>query len=146
MPYQDFDLKPSQQFIFLIMTVLIGSLTITVLLPLNYPLKLPLFLLVLGYGSWLLWQYGLLKSRQAIQQVRLYKSGHWQLRNQQQIIRYANLTGDSTITRWVSVLRFQVSENPRMRSCIIFSDALRQEEYRQLRVSMRFSGANKDKY
>ena len=75
--------------------------------------------------------YYFLKSR-AIKEIIFQYDQASQLigANQQKITGY--LRGDSTITRWVSVLRFAIPEKYFSISVVVFQDAIPPEEYRKL--------------
>lgn len=128
-------LQLSRQFMVLILLVVGGCLLISISLPWAIAAKVLLFLTITGYGSYLFWRYGLLKSPNAITQLA-YKGKHWQLYDQQGPVD-AELCGDSTVTTWVCVLRFRVAEKKLKRTCIIFCDALAPDEYQRLLAVVR---------
>ncbi len=137
MPYQDFNLAPSRQFIILIILLCAGSTVICCYLPLHYAVKLLLLFIVIAYSGWLLWRYGLLKGRQVIIQLRCYTNGQWQLYKNHHVLNNVLLSGDSTVTRGGCVLQFVVPGKRWKLSCVVFHDALQQDQYRRLIVKTR---------
>src|SRR3990167_2934157 len=135
MHYQDFHLKPSRQFIILIIAFSLGGVGACLSLPMG--IKWLFAFTSCIYGAWLLWRLGLLKSRYAIVYLRCYVDGGWKIRQSQQMLQDAVLLGDSVVTTWVSVLRFLVDGHCTV-SCVVFHDALGKHTYRQLTVQARF--------
>jgi hypothetical protein len=68
--------------------------------------------------------------------LRQLDASRWLLQMREGEIE-GTLLGDSTITRWVSILRFRITNSYRPLSCIIFSDALTKYSYRKLFVQIK---------
>lgn len=62
--------------------------------------------------------------------------GRWRVIEKDQIYE-GTLCGDSTLTQWVSVLRFRVDGYFLSKNCVIFADALGKTRYRQCLVMLR---------
>lgn len=133
----DISLKPSKQFISLILIVTCLSFFIISQLAVEIWLKFVLFLFVTLYGGYIFWRYGLLMHSYSIGRIKS-SSDEYYISNR--ISTYpVELLGDSTITTWVSILRFKRPGNRAKHSCIVFNDSLDRDNYRRLivRAKMR---------
>lgn len=83
-----------------------------------------------GYGCYLIWRDALLLGPDAIMLLS-HADGHWQLSTHTQQLT-AELRGDSTVTGFVSVLRFRVEKRVLPISCVVFKDSLNPQLYHQL--------------
>lgn len=135
MPEISFKLKPSKQFNLLILLVLSICLVIVASINLRWEAKLALAVSVLIYSGWIAGRYGLLISKQAIVKLVLNSNG-WAI-GKAQSLDLAQVCGDSTVTTWVSVLRFKVAKKRAKQTCVIFRDSLGSEQYRRLLVALR---------
>ena len=136
MPDLEFKLKPSRQYLILLISFLILSLWVAVMLPVSLWIRFAVAGLAAGYGAILLWQAGLLRAKTSIVSMRRLENGNWFLSTRS--LQYeAEIRGDSTVTNQVSVLRFQPLQRWRPVSCVIFRDALPPEDYRRLVVVLR---------
>jgi hypothetical protein len=116
-----------------------GSLLIIFNLNISRIVEILLLITTLGYGSFILWRDILLQGSSNIQALQFNQDG-WVLRHANEKSP-AKLCGDSTVTRWVCVLRFKLPEKKRKVSCVIFRDALEPTEYRRLLVTARMFSA-----
>lgn len=129
------DLKPSKQFIFLMIVVIVGSLGNIYYVPLSFTIKLLLTVFTLSYGGFIIWKYGLLTHPHSIVKLVHDKQG-WQVREQRKFYP-VKLSGDSTLTTHLCVLRFIIPNKRFKRSCVIFKDAVEQDQYRKLLIALR---------
>lgn len=90
-----------------------------------------------GYMGWIMWRYCLLRAGASITGLWHINGKRWGLKMLHREME-ANLLGDSTVTRWVSVLRFQVEGEKRPYVSIVFADSLESEQYRKLIVALKW--------
>ena len=129
----DILLKASRLFIGLIgLMVGISLYLIVFCLDMVWPLKMVLMVGVLIYGGWVI-------RPNSIMGLQLMGDGTFYLRSALGM-QEAKITGDSTVTTLVCVLRFKVLDGRWKRSCVIFRDSVSQEVYRQLLVWLRCFG------
>lgn len=114
--------KPSRQFIFLILLIVTLTFAIICFLSCALWLKLALLSLAFFYSFFILKQYGLLRSQQSVIGLVLDAKG-WQLQTKTKSY-LVKLCGDSTITRYLCVLRFKKIGQQRKYSCIVFRDSV----------------------
>lgn len=129
-------LKPSKQFIALILGILVGSVIIIFLLPITLWAKVFCTIFILIYGSRILWRYGFLFHAQSIRGFQLEEKGIWQIHQASHKIS-GTLCDDSTVTHFLCVLRFAIPGQRTKISCIVFKDAVRRDDYRQLLILLR---------
>lgn len=132
----EFKLKPSKQYLTLLFTVFVISMVIVLTLPLEWWIKLIGLLCLFLYGGRILWQFGLLRSKHSIISIRHHSDGRWLLHTHKKVYE-AELRGDSTVTGWVSILRFRILKRFWPKSCVVFRDSLRTDDYRKLLVVLR---------
>jgi hypothetical protein len=131
-----FKLFPSKLYLLLIGTAIFASLLIVLCLSVSFWIKLPGFLLLLIYGVYLFWSRGLLRGKYAVTALDYAGDKRWRIYRENQQVD-AELLGDSTVTGWVSVLRFRVRGQRWPVSCVVFKDALLADQYRQLLVVLK---------
>lgn len=85
-----------------------------------------------------------MKGKYAIQRIKIInrQRNEWLLFNSRGCQR-GHLRGDSTLTAWVSILRFQAEGAKKVYSCVIFPDTLAQNHYRQLIAMINILDINK---
>lgn len=132
----EFRLKPSRQYVILMMIALVISVIVAFSLPVNLWLHLAALVMAVSYIGYILWRFGLLRGRDTIISLRRAHDGVWCLSTRDTEFS-AVITGDSTITGLVSVLRFRVEGRFGRPSCVIFRDSLNAEQYRQLLVLLK---------
>lgn len=128
---REFILKPSKHYLILISITWFFSLIILLCLPLEIKVKIGSMIFVGGYGCYLIWRDALLLSPDAIMSLKRHADGHWQVSTHKQRLT-AELRGDSTVTGFVSVLRFRVEKHVLPISCVVFKDSLNPQLYHQL--------------
>jgi hypothetical protein len=132
----EFKLKPSKFYLLLQMAILIASGVIVLCLPVAMWLMTILLLVLSIYGAYMLWQFGFLLSPYSVISLRRHQDGSWLLQTNNKTYN-AELRGDSTVTGFVSVLRFRLPKQSWPLSCIIFRDSLQADFYRRLLVVLK---------
>ena len=126
-------LKPSRQFLGLMFTAGIGSLWVLIMLPISIIYKL---LLIVGsaiYLAKIIYRHGLLRSPHAFHELTRLSQNKWLITFRNGSISPATLKNEYTVTRFVCVLRYQLSGEKRSHSCVIFRDGLVGDQtYRRL--------------
>lgn len=131
----DISLGISKLFILLVLSITVGSLLIVSYLKISMSIRFLLSIFVIFYAFYILQKYVLLKQKHSIHQLKL-TDDQWVITDSENEY-VADLCGSSTVTSLLCVLRFRVKDQHRLRSCIIFKDALVAEQYRRLRVRCR---------
>lgn len=134
----EYKLRPSKFYCIFLAIAILASFVVITVVSANFWLKLIVFALLAGYGSYTFLRYGLLKAKFSIIGLQKMESGQWQVTTNSGVTE-ASLRGDSTITPIVSILRFDVSGRKVPVSCIIFKDSLTDDGYRRLIGVMRMS-------
>ncbi len=132
----EFRLKSSKQYLLLFALLVLASIAIVLSLTLALWLKLIGIILIAAYGIFILIDVGLRWSPRSIIALRRHPDGMWLLQTPEKHYEGA-LRGDSTVTQWISVLRFQIPQQYKPKTCIIFRDSLEPDEYRRLLVILR---------
>ena len=133
---KEYKLAVSRQYLILLIIVYFLSVSIVCLLSVLLIFKAFILLLLSVYMGSITWRYCLLKADASIQVIRFMHDNKWVVSTRKGAME-AILLGDSTVTRWVSVLRFRVPESRWVQSCIVFRDSLAEGNYRQLVVAAR---------
>lgn len=131
-----FLLKPSKYYSIFLAIALLASVIVVVTIKANIWIKLLVLALLAFYGSYTFLRYALLKTRDSILALQLVSGNEWQVTTRAGV-QSMEVQGDSTITPWLSVLRFKVSGKRSALSCIVLKDSLPDEEYRQLVAILR---------
>lgn len=134
-------LTPSKQFIFLMLIMMFISIISVSFLNAMFLVKQLLIIIVLIYGSQVLWKYGLLQHKNSIIGLSFNAEG-WKVHLPGKVL-LAELSGDSTRTKLVSILRFSIAGERLKRSCVIWRDAITQDEYRRLGVIAKWVKSKK---
>jgi hypothetical protein len=127
----DFELHPSKIYCAFLGITLLMSAVIVLLLPLNFWLRVLIFLILAGYGVIIFWQYALLRAADSVIGLKKIDGKRWQLTTRAGVFE-STLRGDSTVTAYVSVLRFDLPERRKPISCILVRDSLSADDYRRL--------------
>ena len=127
---REFKLKPSRQLMAIYTLVMLVSVIILLCVSLPIWIKLLSFIVVWVYGVSLYKQHIALMSDSAITGL-IFHTDSWLLQTKPALLTAA-LCGESVITRYVSVLRFQIPKQKRTLSCIVFRDSLMPGLYREL--------------
>ena len=136
MSVQTFKLSPSKRYLLIIIIVYFSSCLVALLLPIPLIFKLVIVLALTSYLGWATWKYCLLQAATSILALRFISDKKWVLLTRTEELE-AVLLGDSTITRWVAILRFSIDGQRTPVSCILFADALTADEYRSLVATAR---------
>ncbi|OAI50025.1 hypothetical protein AYO45_00145 [Gammaproteobacteria bacterium SCGC AG-212-F23] len=131
------ELKPSKIAIFLISIVIVSSMLISFLLLVSWVEKLILLLFISGYGSQIMRKYGLLTARNAIFHCRYSDENGWYFSSHDVDFFAVDIMGESTLTRWLSVLRFQIAGEKSKQACVIFKDSIATNDYRKMLAILR---------
>jgi hypothetical protein len=117
--------------------ILAASVLILLSLPLGLAAKSLAFAVLTAYGSHIFWRYGLLRHKHAVTGIRCLGDGSWHLETRAGM-RAAELSGDSTVTGLISILRFRTGTGLLKHSCIVLRDSFVQPDcYRQMLVILR---------
>jgi len=125
-------LKASKQFFGLNLFLMLGAMIIVLSLPVNFLVKLLLLTGVISYASFNFYYFVFLKGLNSPQILKHDRNG-WSVitrKGEFDVI----LLGDSTVTQFISILRFRYLQTQSTLSCIIFQDMLPKQHYRQLQV------------
>lgn len=131
----DISFKPSKLFVIGVLLTIAFTLGILYSLPLHMLKKVLLTLPILTYGGYIFWDRALLQGGYSILRLS-YSTGGWQLQDRIKTWQ-AELCGESTITSFLSILRFTQPGKRKIRTCLVFKDALGSEHYRRLIVILR---------
>lgn len=130
-----FQLRPSKQFILLSSLFIFLSLMVIQSLVLYWLIKDVVELLVVLYGIHMIVRDGLLRSKHSITNLKYEKNG-WFIAREEKFER-AILCGESTVTTFISILRFRLQGKKGVLSCLILRDSLSQLNYRRLIILTR---------
>lgn len=105
---------------------------------LTFPLWLQLLLLFfsLSYGGYLFWRYALLKHPQSIVKIS-HDNQSWIFHNRKQSFP-VKLSGNTTLSFLVCIICFSTTGHRFLDSCVIFNDSLSNNDFRRLRVAIKF--------
>lgn len=132
----EFNLQKSRIYQYLIIVVYALSAVMITLLSISLLLKGVLLIVLTAYMARVMWIYCLLKAHASIQSLRFISDKKWVVVAGGAETE-AELSGDSTVTRWVSVLQFKIAGQRRPVTCILFVDSLPAELYRKLLVAVQ---------
>lgn len=132
---REFIFQPSKTYIGLQFVVMVCCLSVISLLPVHLLLRIFTASALVVYTLYITRRHGFLRAPDSIRVLTKLDAERWQIRTLTRQFE-GTLLKDSAISRWVSVLRFKVSGQRAPYVCIIWSDALPKDEYRQLVVEM----------
>lgn len=135
----DINLRQSFQFKLLLSLAALGSLIIVFSLPTHWLIKLFLANAVIFYYLYIFYTSCLLKGKHAIGQISFNEDG-WHIFCHDEML-VVDLCGESTVTNWVSVLRFKLPHKRQKYTSVIFKDAINADDYRRLIVLLRTARA-----
>ena len=133
---QSYDLKPSIFAMILLAIIFCVSAYILITLPWSPFIKLVGMAMLIAYFASLIWRFGLCLSQYGLTKINYLGDQHYVLEKYQQNIQ-ARLRGDSTITPYVSILRFQIKGRRLPYNSVIFRDSLKQGDYQRLLAMIR---------
>ncbi len=128
----EFKLKPSFQYAVIALFLLIAAFCILFTVSMSAWIRYIAIFVLLAYGYRVLIRNVYLRGHDAIHTLR-YAGKHWQLVQQNETL-IAELLGSSFVSSWFCVLRFRAVGRVLPISCVVFRDALKPDEYRQLLV------------
>jgi len=128
-------LHHSKQFVLLHLVMLLGSLAMISYLSCAWKIKL---LVIVGC---VLYSVHILKRQRQWQYIRHDKSGWWLTSAGKEC--NIEISGDSTVTAYVTVLRFIIPEKKFKQTCVIFKDAMDADSYRKMVVRLRYFDSKK---
>jgi hypothetical protein len=138
----DINFRPSLQWNVLLAIAMLGSIVIILTLAISTPLKVILLTFTAGYGILLFGRHSLLiHHKQAVTGLKLNQDGWFLITNSG--VHSVEIGGESTITLFACILRFQLTNSKQKRSCIVLNDSLKSDDYRRLVVHLRTSTAHK---
>lgn len=137
MRIQDFKCKISKSFFIITAILLCSSLFIVLTQPLGWAARFALIAILAVYGGYIVWRHVLLQGRMAVNRLIYQGHGRWQISTPHQSYT-AELRGDSTVTAWVSILRFNIPERRFPVSVTVFRDSFVKDEYRRLIVLLKW--------
>jgi len=103
------------------------------------------FILILTgiYCARILWKHIWLRDQHALVAFSHQVKRGWQIKLRAEVYS-AQLLGNSTVTRFVSILRFGVPNKRLAITAIVFNDALKAGEYERLMLIAKFSNDQRD--
>jgi len=128
---QEFNIKSSKQFLWLILTIWVATAVICFHLPMSKIWQW------LGFCLSSVYMGSVFLHRNAITAIKFCANGQCELKTLDKIYT-ATLAQDCTLTPWVSVLRFHLPSRLIKKSRVIFCDSMAVNEYRQLLVKCRY--------
>ncbi|HTM63385.1 MAG TPA: protein YgfX [Gammaproteobacteria bacterium] len=136
MQNHEFNLHSSRIYGSFLVAMLLGSAIIVLTLPLAIWLRTLILSALIVYGALVFNRHVLLRASDSIIRLCRLDRERWQLTTRAGAVD-ANLRGDSTVTAFVSVLRFEDVSGKRLLPCIIFRDSMTADKYRQLISNIR---------
>ena len=133
MQKNNFSFQPSKQYLSILTIILIASTLIILFYIPNFILKIAALFSLLIYAK-PIYQAAILKNPNAILSIKYMNNDQWLLQTPKGEY-YAKITGDSTVTSYFCLLRFQ-SEKQHV-SSIVMKDSLLADDYRRLLVRLR---------
>ena len=131
-----FILKPSKFYCTFLAVALLASFLVIILIHANIWIKLLVAVLLGFYGSYTYLRYALLKTHDSIIALQYTSSGKWQVTTNAGVAS-GEVKGDSVVTPFLSILRFNVERKRSSLSCIILRDSLDNDDYRRLVALLR---------
>lgn len=137
-PAHTFNCQPSRQYVVILSCLLLASFVLVAFLSVHFATKLALMAGLLVYGVYLVKQ-AFLATPRSILGFACDESQVWHLTLPSIEVK-GSLDGESVVTPWVLLLRFNTGKQ--RLSCLIFRDTLAQDQFRQLSVllRLRFTG------
>jgi ABC-type multidrug transport system permease subunit len=132
----DIHFKPSKIAIILIIGVSFGGATAIANAHFSWLTMIILYIVLFIYMSGVFYRHGLLRGQKAIKSLKYISGHHWGIEiNQDYFV--GKLRGDSTITLFLCVLRFEFSDNRFIKSYLLFYDSFEADSYRKLLLQLR---------
>ncbi|HVE43873.1 MAG TPA: protein YgfX [Gammaproteobacteria bacterium] len=131
MQQETFQLHPSRYYTYFFSFFTISTMAVVCYFSCAVVIKLGLLLFTVFYSASIFKRHVFLKSPLSVRCITWRQGQLWRLSLQNTSVD-AVLRGDSTVTRFVSVLRFSVQGSRWPVSCVVFPDALAVDKYRRL--------------
>lgn len=131
----EFQLKPSRFYLMVMVLVFLASAVMLSLLAIAPLYKFLLLLVLVSYGVQLVWRFALLRDKHSVIALKKVDQDEWQVTNRAGVM-LTKLRGDSTVTQWVAILRFDIKGQRKPLVSIIWRDSLPADQFRQLIVSI----------
>jgi len=131
-----FRLNPSYYFLAFIVIAVLLSVGVIIILEMHWYLKIFTMSCVFIYAWYCLYKQGFLKSSTAIIEIIHIENQDWYLLTATNHYQ-AELLGDSTMTTKLSILRFSIPGKFFTKSCVIFSDSMACDHYKQLLIRVK---------
>jgi len=130
MPNYPFFLKPSRYSLLLLFVAYLGAIIITLVL------SMPIWLKWALVASCLFSLIFTLYNPLTIVSLQKNEDDSWQLYDRKNRLWTGKLQGNSICTTILIILNFKVAEKRRSLSVVIWRDALKKDEFRELRVKL----------
>lgn len=137
---REYTLNISNNFRCLLLLFIFTSFCLCFTLSWPIFIRICLALLVISYGTWLMWSQGLIT--RCANSLRPIGDNCWLIRWQGREW-VGRLRGDSVITAKLTLLRFDTDQQRLPRSILVFADALSATDYHALVVEMRARQKNR---
>ncbi len=134
----NFKLHRSWQMISLILVIFLASIGVIISLPALALEKYLAIFIIMSYGSYLIWRYGLLNHSDSILQIECGSEGEWRIQTQDNLYQ-AKLNRDCIVTSLILLMRFHVSGKFFPLTTIILRNSLKEDDYRRLVLAIKFS-------
>lgn len=125
----------SKQFVLLHLVMLLGSLALIGYLSCAWEIKVLMMVVCVVYSAYIL------KYQRQWQSIRHDKNGWWLTSAGKEC--NIEIIGDSTVTAYVTVLRFIVEGRKFKQACVIFKDSMEADAYRKMVVRLRYVDSKK---
>jgi hypothetical protein len=132
----DIDIKPSKLLMTFIFSLLCADCEAILYSPLLIWAKGLLIFFAIGYGIHIVWKDILLRADKSILGIRSLNNGTWMLFTKNKILT-GEVSGDSTVTGFVIILRFIIPGSGYPYSCILFRHTLDAAVYRNILIQLR---------
>lgn len=131
-----FKLRTSHQFAVIWLFFIAATLITITTLAISIFLKILLMISVCVYGGMIFWRHILLRAPSSIVWFEWQSDEQWQLYTNTNSF-FAHLSDYQFAFTKIVILRFKNPETFWPKSCILFSDSLSADQYRQLLVMLR---------
>lgn len=132
----EFKLQPSRIYRSLLAIATVLSCAVILTLSLSSLALVAIMLALLVYMGVVFWRVGLLRDKNAVLLLHKISQQNWLLQTKAADYE-ASLRGDSVVTRWLCVLRFQPKDRYFTTTCVVFPDSLANGEFREFVKAIR---------
>lgn len=132
------DLKPSKQCLLLLLFIYSGPFFLVGALPWSL-WAIIIIECCLGYSlTRNIRHYAQLRDPHAIRKITYSKEKGWALVANNHTVHLARLLPNSTVFSWLIVLNFECQKKKKRKSVLIFSDSIPNQQFRQLKVKLKY--------